>query len=764
MQGKGFYQREEITDLIQLLRFLDNTTDELALAAVLRSPLGGVSDNALLALRSAPLIGDSADAGRLTRRNLWRALRRHREIQFIDKDDHAALERFEVLLNTLISRRNRYGIAELLRYAVSESEFTTVIAANFDGAQRVANVEKLFRLAEQFDKSGHLIRDFVRFVEEFEALGGREGEGQMDESANVVRLMTIHQAKGLEFPVVIIPDLHRDPARRDTQFILDRHKGMTVRIPDGRGQTVRGALFNELRQRNRWREEFESMRLLYVAATRARDRLIFSGALAQKDLKNLTRTNKEQWLAWIWQALELDEFAQSGLSRFGDNVQIQVTVDGESPGFWSRSSTTPIVTPEAEGETIDLSRPFAELFPLLSEVPPEPGHVLRRFSVTQLINFQRCARQYYFDRTLKAPGKEERAVWNDAEAPEPPANLTATLKGAVIHRFCETFQEGDDTATRLRASFDDVLALRQTELAGRAFEIDPEQAMHDLLPLAQNYLASDVFRRVTEAHRFTSDTGAADDLKFEIPSGPGLWSELRFRLRRPQGILTGTIDKLLITPSASGKGVDIEIIDFKTNRFRLSSGVRTPQPQTVAAVASVVPASRPAPTHRTEIGSQPTQALFNFEAIQEGMSPVLATAAVLPSQSELSIAEQAETVAHDYQLQMQSYALALRELLRYRTGSGSDRVIDSSSEETLKINSLRATLHFIDPNIEISLPVALLDQETCARAIDEAMLSIASLDGTLDASLFPPLTATHCRICNFLELCPAGREWMNQQR
>jgi ATP-dependent helicase/nuclease subunit A len=765
VQGKGFYQREEITDLIQLLRFLDNTTDELALAAVLRSPLGGVSDNALLALRSAPLIGDNVDSGRLARRNLWRALLRHREIQFIDKDNHTALERLEVLLAALISRRNRYGIAELLRYAVAESEFTTVIAANFDGAQRVANVEKLFRLAEQFDKSGHLMRDFVRFVEEFEALGGREGEGQMDESANVVRLMTIHQAKGLEFPVVIIPDLHRDPARRDSQFILDRHKGMTVRIPDGRGQTVRGALFNELRQRNRWREEFESMRLLYVAATRARDRLIFSGAVSQKDLKNLTRTNKEQWLAWIWQALELDEFAQTGLSKFGDEVQIQVTIDRESHGLWlSRSSTPPIVTADAEKETIDLSRPFAELFPLLSEVPPEPGHVLRRFSVTQLINFQRCARQYYFDRTLKAPGKEERAVWNDAEAPEPPANLTATLKGAVIHRFCETFQEGDDAATRLRTSFDDVLALRQTELAGRAFEIDPEQAMHDLLPLAQNYLASDVFRRVTEAHQFTDDTG---DMKFEIPSGPGLWSELRFRLRRPQGILTGTIDKLVITASASGEGFDVEIIDFKTNRFRVPLKPHTEQSQTVAAVATAEPASRPAPTHRTEIGSQSTQALFNFEAIQEGVWPVSTTAAVLPSQSEHSIAEQAETVAHDYQLQMQSYALALRELFRVSRKSGSDLVQGSdgsSSEEGLKINSLRATLHFIDPNVEISLPAALLDQDTCAHAIDKAMLSIATLDGSLDASLFPPLTATHCRICSFLELCPAGREWMNQQR
>jgi ATP-dependent helicase/nuclease subunit A len=754
VQGKGFYQREEITDLIQLLRFLDNITDELALAAVLRSPLGGISDNALLALRCAPFVGED-DPGRLHRRNLLRALRRHREIQFIDDDDHAALDRASSLLESLIPRRNRYGIAELLRYAVSASEFLTVIAANFDGAQRVANVEKLFRLAEQFEKSGHLIRDFVHYVEEFEAIGGREGEGQMDESANVVRLMTIHQAKGLEFPVVIIPDLHREPIRRETSFILDRHQGMTVRIPDGRGQTVRGALFNELRQRNRWREEFESMRLLYVAATRAEDRLILSGAVAQKDLKNLTTTDREQWLAWIWQALELNEHAPSGLVKFGDDVQVQVTVDRERQGLWSSSSTAPIVVGEADEKTIDLARPFDELFPLLGEVQPEQGQVLRRFSVTQLINFQRCTRQYYFDRMLKAPGVEERRVWNDAEAPEPPANLTATLKGAVIHRFCETFQEGDDAETRLGTSFADVVSQRQAELAGRAFEIDPERAVHDLMPLAQNYLTSKVFQRVTAAHRLN---GEAADSKSEIrnpkSSSPGLWSELRFRLRRPLGILTGTIDKLLITPSATGEGFDVEIIDFKTNRFRPPAQMGATQPQTTAAAATSLQA-KPAPkpsTPRAEIGekaSKPAQALFNFESVSEEVpAHVTPSAKVLVVEPELSIEEQAENVAHDYQLQMQSYALALRALL----------------PEDARINSLRATLHFIDPNVEISLPVSLLDQETCARAIDDAILAIATLDGSLDAELFPTLPATHCRICKFLELCPTGREWLRQHR
>src|ERR1043166_998301 len=136
------------------------------------------------------------------------------------------------------------------------------MAANFDGAQRVTNVEKLFRLAEQFEKSGHLIRDFVHYVEEFEAIGGREGEGQMDEAANMVRLMTIHQAKGLEFPIVIIPDLHREPNRRESAFILDRHKGMTLKAPDGRGNRVAGSTFSDFEQRNVWREHFENMRLL----------------------------------------------------------------------------------------------------------------------------------------------------------------------------------------------------------------------------------------------------------------------------------------------------------------------------------------------------------------------------------------------------------------------------------------------------------------------------------------------------------------------
>jgi ATP-dependent helicase/nuclease subunit A len=720
VQGKGFYQREEITDLIQLLRFLDNTTDELALAAILRSPLGGISDNTLFALRCAPWIDEQGDPTRLHRRNLQRALRRHRAINFIEADEHVTLDGIAAWIEAMISRRNRYGIADLLRYAVSSSEFLTIIAANFDGAQRVANVEKLFRLAEQFERSGHLIRDFVHYVEEFEAIGGREGEGQMDESADVVRLMTIHQAKGLEFPIVIIPDLHREPNRREAAFILDRHKGMTVRVPDGRGRSVRGALFNQLSQRNKWREDFESMRLLYVAATRAKDRLIFSAAVERKRLETLDKS--ELWVSWLWRAMGLEQHSQTGIMNLSDDAQIHITINREGAPE-SHSFTAP----KSDVETaIDVSRPFPELFPLLQPITPQPGALLRRFTVTQLINFQRCARQYYFERMLRTPNAEERAVWNDAEAPEPPANLTATLKGAVIHRFCETFVDGDDPETRLRTSFEEVKAQRLSELAGRVFDINDEEAVRALLPLAQNYLESDVYRRVQSGANAKSEIPNSKSSETDPQSAtrnpqssPGLWSELRFRLRRRFGLITGTIDKLLITPN--GDGVEVEIIDFKTNRFSPRPANANDTVQSATANATMVTA--------------PGQTSFDFEAVFAESSPTLFA---------VSLNEQAQTIARDYQLQMQAYALAIRELL----------------PADVHIRTLRATLHFLDPNIEISLPAELLDRASCARAIDDAMRTIEGIDGTLDADLFPPLAATHCRTCNFLQLCPAGRDWL----
>jgi ATP-dependent helicase/nuclease subunit A len=731
--GRGFYERPEITDLIQLLRFLDNKTDELALAAVLRSPLCGLSDNALLALRCAPLLQevDSGDALKhfTQTRRLVNALRRHREIAFISDDEHQWLDRAAALINDLVARRHHYSLSDLLRFAVEQSEYLTVIAATFDGAQRLANVQRLFTLAERFERAGtHLIRDFVRYVEEFEAIGSRESEGQIDQAANAVRLMTIHQAKGLEFPIVIIPELQRLGRVMDHWFLLDRHRGLTLKVPDGRGKLVAGCTFSAFEQRHEWREQFESMRLLYVAATRAQDRLIFSGTT--KDFAALSGKS-DTWLKWIWQSLGLESQSQSGVIDLSDEVQIRLDVN-----LADESQREQVSQSEERAEQIaDSAASLVEAFPLLAPVAADERRAVHRFSVTQLINYQRCPRQYYFDRVLHAPAPDALAVWNDAEAPEPPANLTATLKGAVIHRFCETFASGADPRECLMQSFKDVTAARQAQLAERWLDIDAEKVLEDLLPLARNYLTSPLFERVETARRMQSASVTATP-----GNEAGLWSELGFRLRRPLGILTGTIDKLLIQPGADGLGLEIEIIDFKTNRLVGAQASRLLQ--TDGDNVTVKKKDRPdAPIVARKSSRGAEQFAFDFSAASAtSISPVDQG----PVESDTDLDARIRRVAFDYQLQMQAYALAARSLLPHLSA---------------RSGSVKVTLHFLEPNVEFQLSDDLLEGESCERAIDAAMREIVM---AREPQHFPVRTASHCRMCNFLELCFEGRQFLRK--
>jgi len=253
-----------------------------------------------------------------------------------------------------------------------------------------------------------------------------------------------------------------------------------------------------------------------------------------------------------------------------------------------------------------------------------------------------------------------------------------------------------------------VLRLRQAQLADRFVEIDYKAALRQLMPLARNYLASDVFKRVEAAPKIEehySPRPAGED---------GLWSELSFRLRRRLGVLNGIIDKLLITHSANGE-VEIEIIDFKTNRIFYDKSETPPEPQ-------------PGKIRSPKGG----QFAFDFEAAPPPK----------PVNRHPSLEEALKTAAEDYQLQMQAYALAVRELL-----------------PSLANARIRVTLHFLDPNVEVHLADELLERARCEQAIDEGMQRTIF---SSDPANFPVKTAPHCRMCNFLSVCAAGKEWVQE--
>ncbi|MGH9897522.1 MAG: UvrD-helicase domain-containing protein, partial [Pyrinomonadaceae bacterium] len=668
VQGKGFYQRPEVTDLIQLLRFLDNTSDELALAAVLRSPLCGVSDNALLALRCAP---NSANAQEFLatsdQRPLFQALMNYEFIDFIDNAERNLLEQAKNFLLLLIEKRNRYTIAELLRFAVDQTEFRQVIVTNFDGPQRLANVEKLFRLAERFEQTDLLlISNFIRFVEDFEKISGRESEGEIDDTIDAVKLMTIHQSKGQEFSVVIIADLHRKSRNYSDWYVLDRHCGLTLRIPDGRGSKLKGYSFNRLVEREKLRSSYEKMRLLYVAATRARDRLILTGAV-KKDRSKLEST----WLGLIRDALVPEQELFAGVKDFVlqpiESVQVRLKINYQRERFESHATTDAVQ---------DVLKFEQTAFPLLKPLESVIEASFHRFSVTQLVNFRRCPRQYFFDRVLGVTADETVKEINSAEVKESAFGLTASQKGAVIHRFCELYSPESDFDAVLRLCFEQVLKQSGIIFAERfeQSEIDSgiNSALKSLAPLARTYVESDLFQRVLMAR--TTGMELTSDHKLAA----GVYSEQPFLLRRPLGIVSGSIDKLLVfpskLPSKSDKKVDVEIVDFKTSRF--------------------------------------------------------------PARG-LSFEKQVQAAANEYLLQMQAYALAVRELVP-------------------DVGTVKLTLHFLGAGIEVHLDgEKSVSAEECASAIDGILMEMISASSR---SNFPAHPGSYCRMCNFLEICHQGRE------
>ena len=297
--GRGFYGRQEVLDLLNLLRFLHNHNDELALASVLRSPLFALSDDALLALR---LMRD-ADGARLL---LWDALL---QPQGLPPDERSRARAASDCLRDLAQLAGRLSVDELLRAALQRTGYLATLTGLPDGHRRRGNVEKL---VEKAAESGALhFTDFEMLLGEFSARELREGEAAL-EADGALTLMTVHQAKGLEFPLVVLADAGRWRTPPDDSVLMrDEESGLACKVFDmelGKHQpTVAWQLATRRKQQ---RELAERRRLFYVAATRAQDHLLVCGLL--EDNKP-----KQSWLAWLLKALEIEDLSASGTRSVG---------------------------------------------------------------------------------------------------------------------------------------------------------------------------------------------------------------------------------------------------------------------------------------------------------------------------------------------------------------------------------------------------------------------------------------------------------------
>lgn len=255
-RGGNLLDTREAKDAWAMLRFLADPQDSLALVAVLRSPFFAVSDRTLVSF--AQNVSDGAA--------WWRAISETTDPDLVHARD---------VLEELLKARRYEAPSRLLQLANRLTGYCAVVANLPNGERREADWRGFFELVQKTERGVSDLSVLVRQLKRI-ADAGAELPRPPVEARNSVALMTIHGSKGLEWPVVIVPDLARDRPATTEPVRFDPQLGVALRFEDEKGETLTPALSTLLEHKHKKGEVEEARRVLYVALTRAQDHLILS--------------------------------------------------------------------------------------------------------------------------------------------------------------------------------------------------------------------------------------------------------------------------------------------------------------------------------------------------------------------------------------------------------------------------------------------------------------------------------------------------------
>ena len=402
--GRGYWGHPQIVDMVAYLRALANPRDEEALYTVLASPMVQLSVDGLVVLGAA---------GRASGRDPWWVMREpDGRLDELAADDHERVRAFADWFSAERLAAPRSGVEELIERALDHTGYDLAMLAMPGGRRRLANVRKLMRLGrEQEALVGRDLRAFLELVRGREAgwagFGDeRESEAPVEgEALDAVRLMTIHRAKGLEFPIVCVADLGRQPWRRYEMLRIGRDGRFGLRLAEpGTGKREPALDYEALGEEQQAADAREERRVFYVAMTRARERLILSGA-AKLEAWDSERSP----MGWIGPAL-----IEAGVEpRY-------VTADGGTAAEAARSPVAPAPEPPTDAPA----------------PPPDapPGPPVTRLSYSSLGEYGRCGYRFYAERVLGLPAVEADAGrGGDGGGGE----YGGTERGILIHALLE---------------------------------------------------------------------------------------------------------------------------------------------------------------------------------------------------------------------------------------------------------------------------------------------------------------------------------------
>ncbi len=602
--GRGYWSQQQVADVCALLATIANPLDDEALFGALASPACAVAPDTLWLLRTA--------AGR--RRHVWPALERlaldegadlgrrpepapaaaersgadddsehpsgmlaaPERLADIPAGERALLAEFATQLVGLRARAPRLGLAGLVEAAVTETGYDLATLLRPAGEARLANVRKLSRLAAAYEeREGRDLRGLLDFLAaraetDTEAQAATAAEGH-----DGVRIMTVHNAKGLEFEVVAVPDLSRGLLSGGRRPVLALGREQPPRVGLQWRRLGRAAVnlydYGEMIEAGEARDSEEGLRLFHVAATRARERLILSGVVKPEPAKETKpgtpvverlvdalgaprpAKDEEPEVAGGDDADPTSgdpagggrEPATPGAPH-GDLALIPVPAPEPRPGLEETFAPSEIAvhlnlpSPERGGELRDLHLDATAERQLGSGTPPlverrPPVVPSRPLSYTAISAFEECAYRFYMERVLGLPSSADSLKRVGTEGDEgPSAREERSARGAAVHALLEWSQAnswGEPTVD---------LARRHSLAAG--LDLDAAGA-EELLGPVRDWLGS--------------------PLREEIAAATRVRAEVPILLGAGGTVLRGSIDLLV-----ERDGAPPLVVDYKTDRLR----------------------------------------------------------------------------------------------------------------------------------------------------------------------------------------------------
>lgn len=473
--GRGFYYQPEIRDMVSFLTYLERPLLDISLAAALRSPFFHVTDDTLFWLARYAKAGDE-------KAPLAHALKEIEKIPEIEASQQKTLRNFIALTEKLRQLKDRVSLAELMDAILEKTGYELAVLADHGGPRRYANLKKLMTIARESESYERMpLARFLAILKQYQIQEIRESEAQVstEKGSDAVRLMTVHAAKGLEFPVVIVADMGLEGFRSGSKAIVAHaNDGYAIRLLCGADKKEEKPYFYQrLDQTMKVVEDEEWKRLFYVACTRAKSRLILSGVHKKKEKPIDRYGDMSTWMDW---AMALGE-------KFG----LPITHDlDKTMGFAGRQIS------DVRGKIEKILREIEAKAPESSAAPERASEkpVLRSIDlpVSAYVLFEKDPRAFW--KTYQIGWSVSDREFEDTARDTEEESIPACDFGTAMHAFLE------------RLDLKDPEKYLEQDVLERIFSAFSKNAIIEARKILKGFFKSPIFKRLQRARRVLRET------------------------------------------------------------------------------------------------------------------------------------------------------------------------------------------------------------------------------------------------------------------